>query len=105
MRSNNVQLVSEVLDSLNNLSGKDTAAAELATILQEPHFKVIPSLSWDFGTTLAVVSGPRGSEAHFLADLSDLLWDVESPGGQTALLPHCRAAARGRMYSAAPIAV
>lgn len=53
VRSNNVQLVSEVLDSLNNLSGRDTAAAELATILQEPHFKVIPSLSWDFTTILA----------------------------------------------------
>uniref|UniRef100_A0A6D2VZ46 Protein associated with LIN7 2, MAGUK p55 family member a n=1 Tax=Takifugu rubripes TaxID=31033 RepID=A0A6D2VZ46_TAKRU len=41
VRNNNVQLVTEVLDSLNNLSGKDTAAAELAGILQEPHFKAL----------------------------------------------------------------
>lgn len=63
MRNNNVQLVTEVLDSLNNLSGKDTAAAELAGILQEPHFKVIPKLSLDFILTLRVPSGyvTRGS--------------------------------------------
>lgn len=48
MRNNNVQLVTEVLDSLNNLSGNDTAAAELAGILREPHFKVIPKLSFRF---------------------------------------------------------
>lgn len=49
VRNNNIQLVLEVLDSLNNLSGKDAAAAaELATILQEPHFKVIPIPSLGF---------------------------------------------------------
>ncbi|XP_047217674.1 MAGUK p55 subfamily member 6a isoform X1 [Girardinichthys multiradiatus] len=35
----NVQLVREILDSLNNLEEQDSAAAELARILQEPHFK------------------------------------------------------------------
>lgn len=51
VRNNNVQLVLEVLDSLNSLSGKDAAAAELARILQEPHFKVSLSLSSDFTPT------------------------------------------------------
>lgn len=50
----------------------------------------------DFITTPAAVSGPQGSEADFLADLSDLLWDVESPGGQTALLPHCQRCSAGQ---------
>lgn len=40
VRDNNVQLVAEILDSLNNLPEKDAATAELAKILQEPHFKV-----------------------------------------------------------------
>ncbi|XP_005804708.2 MAGUK p55 subfamily member 6-like isoform X1 [Xiphophorus maculatus] len=35
----NVQLLTEILDSLNNLEERDPAAAELARILQEPHFK------------------------------------------------------------------
>ncbi|XP_042280977.1 MAGUK p55 subfamily member 6a isoform X2 [Thunnus albacares] len=39
VRDDNVQLVTEILDSLNNLPEKDAAAAELAKILQEPHFK------------------------------------------------------------------
>lgn len=68
MRNNNVQLVSEVLDSLNNLSGKDTAAAELAGILQEPHFKVILKLSLDFIPTLRVASGLQDGRADFLYD-------------------------------------
>lgn len=50
----------------------------------------------EFITTLVAVSGPQGSEADFLADLSDLLWDVESPGGQTALLPHCQRCSAGQ---------
>lgn len=40
MRDDNVQLVTEILDALNNLTDKDAAAAELVKILQEPHFKV-----------------------------------------------------------------
>lgn len=68
MRNNNVQLVTEVLDSLNNLSGKDTAAAELAGILQEPHFKVILKLSFDFILTLRVPSGLQDGRADFLDD-------------------------------------
>ncbi|XP_028983876.1 MAGUK p55 subfamily member 6a isoform X1 [Betta splendens] len=39
VRDNNVELVTEILDSLNSLPEKDAAAAELARILQEPHFK------------------------------------------------------------------
>uniref|UniRef100_A0A3B4TPL0 Protein associated with LIN7 2, MAGUK p55 family member a n=1 Tax=Seriola dumerili TaxID=41447 RepID=A0A3B4TPL0_SERDU len=39
VRDDNVQLVTEILDSLNNLPEKDAATAELAKILQEPHFK------------------------------------------------------------------
>lgn len=90
VRNNNVQLVLEVLDSLNNLSGKDAAAAELARILQEPHFKVILNLSFDFILTLTVVSRPPGGQPDFLDDLSDLLCDVEGAGSQ-ALLPRCSA--------------
>lgn len=40
VRDDNVQLVTEILDSLNNLREKDAAVVELAKILQEPHFKV-----------------------------------------------------------------
>ena len=40
MRDDNVQLVTEILDSLNELPEKDPAAAELVSILQEPHFQV-----------------------------------------------------------------
>ncbi|KAF7227702.1 protein PALS2 isoform X1 [Nothobranchius furzeri] len=39
VRDDNVQLVAEILDSLNMLPGKNLAAAELARILQEPHFQ------------------------------------------------------------------
>uniref|UniRef100_A0A8C9XNC7 Protein associated with LIN7 2, MAGUK p55 family member a n=1 Tax=Sander lucioperca TaxID=283035 RepID=A0A8C9XNC7_SANLU len=39
VQDNNVQLVTEILNSLNNLPEKDAAAAELIRILQEPHFK------------------------------------------------------------------
>ncbi|XP_017282051.1 MAGUK p55 subfamily member 6a isoform X2 [Kryptolebias marmoratus] len=39
VRDDNVQLVAEILDSLNKLPEKDPAAAELLRILQEPHFK------------------------------------------------------------------
>ncbi|KAM4581236.1 MAGUK p55 subfamily member 6a isoform 1-T1 [Odontesthes bonariensis] len=39
VQDNNVELVAEILDSLNNLPEKDAAAAELVRILQEPHFK------------------------------------------------------------------
>uniref|UniRef100_UPI0037E8B20A MAGUK p55 subfamily member 6a n=1 Tax=Semicossyphus pulcher TaxID=241346 RepID=UPI0037E8B20A len=39
VRDDNVQLVTEILDSLNNLPEKDAAVNELAKILQEPHFK------------------------------------------------------------------
>ncbi|KAM9310525.1 MAGUK p55 subfamily member 6a isoform 1-T1 [Pholidichthys leucotaenia] len=38
VRDDNVQLVKEILDSLNNMPEKDAAAAELSRILQEPHF-------------------------------------------------------------------
>lgn len=39
VRDDNVQLVTEILDSLNNMPQKDAASVELAKILQEPHFK------------------------------------------------------------------
>uniref|UniRef100_A0A1A7Y0W1 Membrane protein, palmitoylated 6a (MAGUK p55 subfamily member 6) n=2 Tax=Iconisemion striatum TaxID=60296 RepID=A0A1A7Y0W1_9TELE len=39
VRDDNVQLVAEILESLNKLPGKNLAAAELARILQEPHFQ------------------------------------------------------------------
>ncbi|XP_037532928.1 MAGUK p55 subfamily member 6a [Nematolebias whitei] len=39
VRDDNIQLVTEILDSLNELPDKDPAAAELVRILQEPHFK------------------------------------------------------------------
>lgn len=40
VRDDNIQLVTEILDSLNNLSEKNAAASELVEILQEPHFQV-----------------------------------------------------------------
>lgn len=40
VQSDNVQLVQDILESLKSLQGKDEAVAELARILQEPHFKV-----------------------------------------------------------------
>ncbi|XP_038567580.1 MAGUK p55 subfamily member 6-like isoform X2 [Micropterus salmoides] len=39
VQDNNVQLVTEILDSLNKLPEKDAATAELVKLLQEPHFK------------------------------------------------------------------
>ncbi|XP_077384023.1 MAGUK p55 subfamily member 6a isoform X1 [Festucalex cinctus] len=39
VRDDNVQLISEILDSLNKLTEKDAATVELTRILQEPHFK------------------------------------------------------------------
>uniref|UniRef100_A0A3Q4HTE4 Protein associated with LIN7 2, MAGUK p55 family member a n=1 Tax=Neolamprologus brichardi TaxID=32507 RepID=A0A3Q4HTE4_NEOBR len=41
VRDDNVQLVTEILDALSNLTDKDAAAAELVKILQEPHFKCL----------------------------------------------------------------
>lgn len=41
VQDDNVQLVTEILDSLNDRTENDAAAAELAKILQEPHFKVL----------------------------------------------------------------
>lgn len=40
VRDNNVQLVTEILDSLSIVAEKDGTAAELAKILREPHFQV-----------------------------------------------------------------
>lgn len=40
VQSDNVQLVTEILESLKNLQETDAAIAELTKILQEPHFKV-----------------------------------------------------------------
>lgn len=40
VQSDNVQLVTEILESLKNLQETDAAVAELTKILQEPHFKV-----------------------------------------------------------------
>lgn len=41
VRNDNVQLVTEIVDALNNLPEKDAAVSELAKILQEPNFKVV----------------------------------------------------------------
>lgn len=68
MRNNNVQLVTEVLDSLNILSGEDGAAAELAGILREPHFKVILKLSSHFILTSRLPSGLQDRRAACLHD-------------------------------------
>lgn len=40
VQSDNVQLITEILESLKNLQETDAAVAELTRILQEPHFKV-----------------------------------------------------------------
>ena len=37
---NNVELVTDILASLHSVAEDDTAAAELAKILEEPHFQV-----------------------------------------------------------------
>lgn len=58
MRDDNVQLVTEILDSLNNLQQKDAAIAELAKILQEPHFKV----SYTSFLLYTVIAGFKGCE-------------------------------------------
>lgn len=39
VRDDNIQLVTEILSSLGDLSEKNSAASELAKILQEPHFQ------------------------------------------------------------------
>lgn len=39
VRDDNIQLVTDILSSLGDLSEKNVAAAELAKILQEPHFQ------------------------------------------------------------------
>uniref|UniRef100_A0A8C6WK19 Membrane protein, palmitoylated 6a (MAGUK p55 subfamily member 6) n=1 Tax=Neogobius melanostomus TaxID=47308 RepID=A0A8C6WK19_9GOBI len=39
VRDDNIQLVTDILSSIGDLSEKNTAAAELARILQEPHFQ------------------------------------------------------------------
>ena len=59
MRDDNVQLVTEILDSLNDLPKKDAATAELVKILQEPHFKVSEASLLLYTT----VSGCKGSRA------------------------------------------
>lgn len=50
VRDNNLQLVTEILDSMSGLTGCDTGAAELAKILQEPHFQVRQLLVLHTGT-------------------------------------------------------
>lgn len=68
VRSDNLQLVTEVLESLNDLSAEDSAAAELAGILQEPHFQVTLKLSSHFILTLRALGGRRDGQADSLDD-------------------------------------
>ena len=47
---NNVQLISDILESLNSLAEKDAGAAELTKILCEPHFQVEYSFLFFWGS-------------------------------------------------------
>lgn len=40
VRGDNVELVQEILRDIGHLAPRDSAAAELARILREPHFQV-----------------------------------------------------------------
>lgn len=40
VRDNNVELVQDILRDIGHLARQDSAAAELARILREPHFQV-----------------------------------------------------------------
>lgn len=40
MRDNNLELVQEILKDISRVAHHDSTAAELARILQEPHFQV-----------------------------------------------------------------
>lgn len=48
VRDNNLELVQEILRDLAQLAEQSSTAAELARILQEPHFQV-PALGWGGG--------------------------------------------------------
>lgn len=52
VRDNNVELVQEILKDIAHLAEQNSVAAELAHILQEPHFQVQPGV------------GAGGGEAH-----------------------------------------
>lgn len=40
VRDNNLELVQEILKDITRIAQQDSTAAELARILQEPHFQV-----------------------------------------------------------------
>lgn len=49
MRDNNLELVQEILKDITHIAQQDSTAAELARILQEPHFQVEGESSWGRG--------------------------------------------------------
>ncbi|XP_015428037.1 PREDICTED: MAGUK p55 subfamily member 2 isoform X1 [Myotis davidii] len=59
VRDNNLELVQEILRDLAQLAERSSTAAELARILQEPHFQVPSRLGCNWGRPLG--EGPAGS--------------------------------------------
>ncbi|XP_023612631.1 MAGUK p55 subfamily member 2 isoform X3 [Myotis lucifugus] len=59
VRDNNLELVQEILRDLAQLAEQSSTAAELARILQEPHFQVSSRLGCNWGRPLG--EGPAGS--------------------------------------------
>lgn len=59
VRDNNLELVQEILRDLAQLADQSSTAAELARILQEPHFQVSSRLGCNWGRPLG--EGPAGS--------------------------------------------
>lgn len=49
VRDNNLELVQEILKDITRIAQQDSTAAELARILQEPHFQVGGESSWGEG--------------------------------------------------------
>lgn len=78
VRDNNLELVQEILRDLAQLAEQSSTAAELARILQEPHFQVLPPcpLGWQLGQAAGGGAGKKselgweGPRAHCPQSLS-----------------------------------
>ncbi|XP_028012960.2 MAGUK p55 subfamily member 2 isoform X1 [Eptesicus fuscus] len=60
VRDNNLELVQEILRDLAQLAEQSSTAAELARILQEPHFQVSSRLGCSWGRPLGEAPAGRG---------------------------------------------
>lgn len=75
VRDNNLELVQEILRDLAQLAEQSSTAAELARILQEPHFQVSSRLGWHLG------QGTGGRAGRKL----EVSW--EGPSGHCSTVP------------------